>query len=1078
MAAIPGSYPDSIPPTPDETMQQQQQQQDYYGRRQRNKLHKPGDPRGQAYGDEHIPNLVPNPVSNPATQPRQQQPPLAQNPVVASRGPGDVVGGDTTAYSGDYLDQTKGHSSSNRAAVGDTTPTQQSENDHAGLGKAAVGGGFAAGVVGGGLAASKRDEHGNVGSEEQESGENSNYQLSGSERTPYWGSLPSKGGGVYNTVVGHGSQDDETRRQGPATEGVSGVSDVSGLTEHAQRGAAAAPGTTGERKSHWHTGAGVAGAAGLAGAGGAAALSGIPENEKQKQTAHAANADPQVGQHTGQRTVQHTQDPRTGTSPAAPGFLPETAAGDDARLAAAASRGTGTHLGSDAHTETGKPAHRAFPLTGPGHTTTTEERHQTEQRESSPSKYGTAAAGAAGLAAGAATAKYVGKRRSGSAAAADRDHTDRAGDSSPQRSSPPVEKTSSNEEEGSSPKGEKKHRILGLFHRRKESKNYKGHHHEKDDSHTSHHHANDGPESVKQQQQQQPETTGINTTPNRLRKPSSAERRRSPDYRDEQQQATNNSHNKEKSAAGAAAAAGAGAGAYGLWNHHRNQKSVGEKQQGEDITTGANDNSGSNNIGNNNNTLRGHQGLASAAAATGVAGPAADAGHRVEKVPAPLEHSRGVPASESVVPQSGVDRGSAGYSGFRGAGVNEPSGYNSTQNSGVPIDARQDTARGIDQTAQTSANSGGHGYGKYGAIAAGTAAAAAVPAAYEATKKREVSNPSHLADNTRQVANNTSNAAQTPGHYDTLATGMPSSVKHDQSAGESGLASGQNPAHGTTVRDITSARQAAPTPEYNVLPSGTASGVKVKPHSPHHSQTTDESSGIASSDVSRSTATRSGPGQTETRSQQEPQGHSQGHGKQYAAMGLGAAVVPAAAYTASSSLGGHQDREGQGQTQAQPQGGEGHGYDQYSHAQQFHQQQQPGQLHQQTQHLQQPQQQPFQPQFQHQQPYAQPQSQSQIPPQPQQQTARNPALAAATTSWTSNAGKSSGVPVPDYDRSVPPNTNASTAAGLAHQQQQGGFTQAQDYRVSQQGQHFTRCQHCGGENDISEHVQRLLGGKV
>lgn len=181
MAAIPGSYPDSIPPTPDETMQQQQQQagqQDYYGHRQRNKLHKPGDPRGQAYGDEY--------TTYPAAQPRQQQP-LARDAVVAGRGQCEAE-----AYSGDYRDQTTGYGTGNRKEFGDTTPTQRSEYDHYRLGNAAAGGGLAAGVVGGGLAASKRDDHDGAWVEEQESNENGNYQLSGTERTPYWGSLPSK----------------------------------------------------------------------------------------------------------------------------------------------------------------------------------------------------------------------------------------------------------------------------------------------------------------------------------------------------------------------------------------------------------------------------------------------------------------------------------------------------------------------------------------------------------------------------------------------------------------------------------------------------------------------------------------------------------------------------------------------------------------------------------------------------------------------------------------------------------------------------------------------------------------------
>lgn len=941
MAAMPGSYPDSIPPTPDETMQQQlaQQQQvaqqDQYGHRQRNKLHKPGDPRGQAYDSE---------CTHPSAQPRQQD-------IASWCGSEEAIRTETITRDYQKTDHNTSTTQQNTLGqpagsscgeVGDTTPTQQSENSHhSGLWHAA-GGGLAAGLVGGVLGSAKsHKEYDSAGSDEQDANNNNNnnnnnYRLSGGEhQPPYWGSLPSKG--VYNTVVGHGSQDDAARRHTTSTpaNSVPGVSDVTNQSDVSS--------AAGEKKNHWHTGAAIAagaGAAGLVGACGAAALSAIPEKQKSDQGA-------QTAQGTGPHTSQHTgKGPLTGISQDAPGFLSETAAGDNTRLAEAASRRPG-HNDSGLHSETTKSTHRAFPLAGTGHTSTTEDQHQPEQHESSPSKYGTAAAtGEAGLGAGAAATKYVGKRRRGSTAAADRDRHETAGHSSQQRSSPPVEKTSSHEEDesSSSPKSEKKHRILGLFHRHKE------HRHEKDDSH-SHRHSNDQAEPVKQQQQQ-PEIAGVNATPNRLRKPSSAGRRRSPDYSDEQQ---HSSHNTEKAAAGAATAAGAGAGSYGPWNHHRNQKSVSEKQV-EDTPTAAS---------NNNKTGRAHRSLTPATAATGGAGSAGEAGHRVEKAPTPVDHSKGVFAQEPATHST-----QHGFSGVKSAEVNKPDSYNNnTFVSSIPTGVPQETAREVDQHNQTSVNpahSAGHEDGKYGALASGTAAA------------------SHT------------------------------------------------PAHNTTKDTPASPAQEQPAQEYNVLPSG----VKVKPRSVDHSRETSES-------------------------------------------------LPA-----------H------------------------------------GQSHQQTQNLQQQsQKQPFQPQFQHPPPQTLPQT------LPQQQSYTNPALAAATTSWASNAGKSSGVP----DRSVPnANTNTGTAAGLVQQQQQQGEQQQQPFqpqfqqhqqpnpqvqpqylpsqiqpqnqdltqgsvqgptqghaqKVAQgivghglggqqaqtvggqtqtQGPHIARCQHCGGENDISEHVQRFWG---
>ncbi|KAK4035436.1 hypothetical protein C8A01DRAFT_17871 [Parachaetomium inaequale] len=1051
---------------------------------QRNKLHNPADHRGHKYTDSGVGMAGSEPV----------QPSMHDEP--NWHGPGEAVGGGT--YVRDYHQHTAPLEST-RTELGTATPTQAAENNAPFRNDMGVDS-AASTMTGMGVAESQDPE----GSEPA----SRNPQIPG-DSTPYWGNLPKGAdGGVYNSVTGHGSATDDHQEhhhlppKSASPERRRSV--IAGHVANYPRGGVYNTVTghgSRDEESRRHSqprGSGdgsnmTAFAEPVDDTMFAAPLPDIPE-ERQKTSHQAAFAD---------------------TPAVAPGFLPETAVHDDVMLAEAASGNAGQTSFPE---KPGAAPPRAFPLaTGP-----VESRN--DRRESaSPSRHG-AAAGVAGLGAagaGAAASEYAGKRQRGSTPADQNRRNSRSpsldnrhpiaggvvtGKRRPSQQMSPVEKSWSHEEE--SPKGEKKHKILGIFHRHKDDG--------KED--TRRKSSGDHGESAKQ------DIAAVNS-PNRLRKlskgESATERRRSPSAAnaDAEEQS---GHSKEKAAAGAAA----GAGVFGLL-HHRKKNSVSETPQ--DTTSPARDPMSAN---------------------AGGAGPAGETPHQVEQVSTPFEHPREPP----MPPQ--------GHDGLHDIGSGgQPGHYNvlaSGTSSGV--------SRGSQPATQgTTTNEPG----SYNTLASGTPSGVHAAAAPRATRRDVVSSQpgdynvlksSGTSPSAKAQQGNSGIVTQEPGNYNTLASGIPSGIRQESST--SGPGAGERNATATHSWD-----NEIPT-EYNILPSGTQSGVKVKPKSPHHNGHATDSTTSRAQDLkdfpAPNTAATGGPTEQQpaflaggipshvrhershpNASQESVPGittyphpemvhnmspetmpnaytasaprHSQGQSGAYQQQGMNPEVMPTAYTTTSSAAAPHP-------SQLQGQQSQGHGYteQQYPHQQhtamgmspqvlpgtytasaprqqqqqqQFGQQQGTNQRQQgttmqqdmspavipaayaasapqafqgQSQGLGQSQGQ--QPLSHHTQPQVQglqQQDQYQSPPQQQQQNNRstgahnnanpNPALAAATTSWAASAGKSSGV----GDRG---------AQGMG----QG---------MMGQGKTVHRCQHCGGENDISGYLERFaqemgMGGRT
>ncbi|KAL2127836.1 hypothetical protein VTI74DRAFT_10098 [Chaetomium olivicolor] len=467
--------------------------------RQRSKLQKPADSRGHKYTDSGVGITESEPIQSSESN---------------WRGPSEAVGGGT--YIRDNAEPIRPLESI-ISELGTSTPTEEGSSFRSSRGRD-----LGLDVVGR-MADSKRFDNTETTSRSQQSARDS---------PPYWGDLPKgagggvyntvtghgsatddhdehhhihpKGSGVYNTVIGHGSQDDELRRNSLSSRGTSD-----------ERDAAAAFGPVDDMYGTF--------------------LPDIPEQ----------------------------QTPVADTLGTAPGFLPETAVQDDVRLAEAATA-----------RQSGPAPQRAFPL-GENR----EDRHQS----SSPSRYGATAAGAAGIGAGIAASEYVGHRRSDSNQAREARSRSRSNPpvaravagkrgSSSQRS-PALEQTASHD--GESAKDDKKHRILGLFHRHKDDRG--------EASPTSHRR-----KSSVSRGRVDPDVAAVNpASPSRPRKLSKGEstmhrlqsRSRS---RSKVEPESEDHHRKEKAAAGTAV----GAGALGVLHHHKKKNSISEPQDARTSVSG------------------------------------------------------------------------------------------------------------------------------------------------------------------------------------------------------------------------------------------------------------------------------------------------------------------------------------------------------------------------------------------------------------------------------------------------------------------------------------------------------------
>ncbi|KAK3299583.1 uncharacterized protein B0H64DRAFT_317960 [Chaetomium fimeti] len=489
--------------------------------RQRNKLHKPADPRGHGYTDSGVGMTRSVPIE-PSTHEEPNW-----------NGPDEAVGGGT--YVRDYAQPTGPPEPTGTDLNTGTTPAQHTESDTLPREEA---GGLSAAAMMGGVSMAGPDP---VGGSDTTS---RTHKTSG-DGAPYWGNLPSgANGAVHNTVSGHGSatDDHEQHHHLPPTSTSSDRSVIAGHVANYPRGGVyntvTGHGSQDQEATHHNQPRGVDNKNNMAGVVGptddtmlAAPLPDIPE-ERQKAIRQ-------------------------------PILLPETAVRGAVLPAEAASRDA-EQSRTSGNAESAAP--RAFPLVG-----ATTDGSNDQRKSTSPSRYG-AAAGAAGLGAGpaAAAAGYLGQQRGRSnppdqdprqCTAPNLDNTHQAagapvtGKGQPSQQRSPAEKPTSHDDE--SPKGEKKHRILGIFHRNKDEG--------KEDAHRKS--PGDRTEVAKE------DTTTVNS-PNRLRKLSKGEsamgRRRSPSSAkaDPEEQS---SHGKEMAAAGAAA----GAGAFGFL-HHRKKKSTSE----------------------------------------------------------------------------------------------------------------------------------------------------------------------------------------------------------------------------------------------------------------------------------------------------------------------------------------------------------------------------------------------------------------------------------------------------------------------------------------------------------------------
>ncbi|KAK4154793.1 hypothetical protein C8A00DRAFT_14103 [Chaetomidium leptoderma] len=952
---------------------QQPTQPDQYGR-QRNKLHKPGDPRAHhQYSDSGVGMADTEPI-----QSSRASKPAHSNWI----GPDEAVGGGT--YTREYA-QPSAPLESIRTELDTSTPTDETENyalsSNDRKKDLAAGSGASVGVGAMGLEGVAESR----GRENIETTSGS-HQPSGST-APYWGNIPKDTDrGVYNTVTGHGSalDDHDEHHHLPPKSASPDRAVIAGSVANYPRGGVynTVAGHGSQVRSNddgIRTNMAAAAAAGDTML--AAPLPDIPE-ESQRAGRSAAFAN----------------SSNTGS-----GFQPETAVSQDA--------GPSQFTPKPNHDMTSQ---RAFPLS-----TAPAESHNGQRESTSPSRHGAAtgaAAGAVGLGAGIAASDYAGKRRKGDTATAADQNTRQSQSQSPsldnrhqtlddqtlgnrhqtvggvatgkqqssRHRSPPTERRSHEEE---SPRSDKKHKILGIFHRSKDNG--------KED--TAEHRRRSAGEYTEPPK----ESLAAVNTPNRLRKQSrgeaAMERRRSPSAARADTD-RHSGHGMEKTAAGAAA----GAGAFGLLHHNKN--STNDREQPQSTTE----------------PTRGPL-----SADSGGVGAAGEAPHQVEQVSTPFEHPReppvlpqGADASQAAGPGQhshyGMLAGGIPSSTSHGTTTNEPGHYN-TLASGVPSGIKQDPA--------TNPSMAGDDKAEYNVLPSGT------PSGVKVKPK----SPRHSGHHTGAAlhANNEAGHGQynnqdnhqpqpptdiTSRAQDLKDSPMPGTQHHTF------LAGGPIPSHvrGTQAQPSTAGQPSGPEMAHNMSPEVMPAAYTQS--APHASQ------GGGRQNQGQDYATEQYPPQPQMAQGMSPAGGGQGYSTeqyppqhQMAAQGMSPAVMPDA-YTASAP----RPTQGQGQDQ----GGQGYSTEQHPPQRQMAQGMSPAVMPDAYTAA-----------------AAPARSSSAAHTAVQQQQHRDPALAAATSSWATSAGKSSGV--------------GHNGAGSSQGNGMG------------MGQGQMKCQHCGGENDISGYLERF-----
>ncbi|KAK3346514.1 hypothetical protein B0T25DRAFT_552198 [Lasiosphaeria hispida] len=535
MTTIPGAYPVDLA-TPDEPAPvSHSQSHHHHQHHDRNKLHKSADPRGHKHVDSGVGIFDSEPIqSSKAFEPK---PSISQETGTEQRTheePSYTLGSESNRAIPPETKAAPSRSpkaSEPKPGILQDTGTEQRTHEEPSytLGSESKRP-ISEGVDG---ANSHHSESSEPPTEEKIEGKTTSDETAGNKAKtddaapPYWGSLPKAiGGGIYNTVMGHGSSTDDHAQHHniPQRSAASERSHVTGDTTDYPRGGiynSVAGHGSNDEESKRHD------------------FAQASENKTDMQP----RSDTTMLNNTEQKeTSSRAAATQPGQSGVAPTILPETSMRDDVLMAGNLS-GYGNNTHSDLRpepsasetmqisrtSESGAP--RAFPLT----TSHEEGQHRSSWSDSRTNGY---LAGAAVVGAGAAAAEKIEKpkklKKQKEASPSDKDrhgskevtHNNNGGaitSSLPHKKKEekeviPTERKKSREE--GSPTGEKKHhKILGIFHRHKDE-----------------------------------DTTILEPT--------------------EQPTNHHSSHKKQETAA----AATAGAGAYGLMHHRKDDKKANEQR--------------------------------------------------------------------------------------------------------------------------------------------------------------------------------------------------------------------------------------------------------------------------------------------------------------------------------------------------------------------------------------------------------------------------------------------------------------------------------------------------------------------
>ncbi|KAK4225851.1 hypothetical protein QBC38DRAFT_500919 [Podospora fimiseda] len=781
---LPGTYPGSIPPTPDETPVQQQQKQHFqkpphqHNHHERNKLHKPQDPRDHTATDSGVGLSGSEPIYT------------SQNNYHWD-GPSEAVSGGT--YSRDNNATTAFESArlNNDLPRNPDLPSKGADQDvHKRTAESSV--------PTAQLAPQSSEEEFPQRTSEGTSKpftEVSSNRNSASDSL-YWGSIPkAAGGGIYNTVTGHGSaNDDHAHHHGlPQRGGIYNTVAGHGSKEEvesqrhsfSQSGGEAIPiptaaGTQSRNNQQVDVTSSVA-----KGALFAAPLTNISEQEQKSAP----------------RDTDQQLSPRSAVSQAKP-----------------------------------EPAQRAFPL-APSHAGLEDDRRRSDSRTRD-----TALGTAAGLGAGAAAYSIADKHRRDknqtepAPVAEEQRHSRRASEDQGYKATGGLFGRKSRDEKRSASvdkhkkqlhSEEKKHKVFGLFQRHKDDE-------PKKDTSTSEP-ARKSVDRVERKEEVLAGTTSSPKTRNRLRKGSKSERRSSSTDSDR------SGHGKEK------LAAAAGVGALGL-HHHKKEENLKDAARKPLDTTPA-----AQQIQQNTETSTAPNRNAQVAAETaaGLVGGYGMARRNHEKsefnilpvteeVPTPFEHPReppmppqedmaasGVSAADPIpkanhpnVAFTALPSGApAGPSSFQPSELNNTRGNIVTQQPGEYNHLPSGTDSGVKVDSLHSSEPTHSGYSK-GAAAMGAVGLAA-----------EVKHESHRASESTGSKGDGSDKYM----YNHLPSGTATGINHDTSTTVN-TAAYKTASESATSRPPNDRTDSGP---YNKLPSGTPSGVKIKPKEHRPRQTSE-----------------------------------------------------------------------------------------------------------------------------------------------------------------------------------------------------------------------------------------------